>query len=64
MISIDDVLNECEKRGVDPNLGAAAGSLFKTPDWRFSGQREKSIRVSNHGREIKIWQRIAKTQNP
>jgi hypothetical protein len=63
-ISIDDVLKECEKRGVDPNLGAASGSLFKTPDWRFTGIREKSTRVSNHSREIKVWQRITNSQKP
>lgn len=35
-------------------LGNAAGSIFRGPDWECVGHT-KSERVSNHGREIKIW---------
>ena len=59
VITIDDVLQEVEKRNLVINLGAASGSLFKTSQWAFTGSRIKSTRVSNHSREIKVWKRIA-----
>jgi len=36
-------------------LGPAAGSLFRGSCWEFTGRRMVSSRVSNHGRELKIW---------
>jgi predicted RNase H-like nuclease len=53
-ISADDVLQHMEIRRY-PSLGPAAGSLFQTPEWEFTGQRIKSVRISNHAREIKVW---------
>ena len=37
------------------SLGPAAGSLFKGPEWEFTGRRVLSARKKNHGREIKVW---------
>lgn len=37
------------------SLGPAAGSIFKGPEWEFTGKRVLSTRVSNHAREIKVW---------
>lgn len=37
------------------SMGPAAGSLFREPCWEFTGRRIVSSRVSNHGRELKIW---------
>ena len=39
-------------------LGPAAGSIFKGKGklWRFTGKRILSVRVSNHRREIKVWE--------
>ena len=37
------------------SLGPAAGALFKERHWVFTGQRIASSRVSNHGRELKVW---------
>lgn len=36
-------------------LGNAAGSLFKTQDWEWTGDFVKSDRVSNHARIIRVW---------
>ena len=38
--------------------GPWAGSLFKGPEWVFTGRRVKSTRKSNHSREIKVWKLI------
>lgn len=37
-------------------LGPAAGSVFKTSDFEFTGKRVNSTLKSNHAREIKVWQ--------
>ncbi len=37
------------------NLGPASGSIFKTPDFEFTGQRVASKLKSNHARELKVW---------
>ena len=36
-------------------LGNAAGSLFLTKDWIFTGHFKPSERVSNHGRFNRVW---------
>lgn len=55
--TIDDVYMEMVNRGYDPTgLGNAAGSVFKTGYWRFTGLYTKSTRVSNHARDVKIWE--------
>lgn len=36
-------------------LGPAAGSLFKTDQWEFTGRFKKSARVTNHSRLLRVW---------
>ena len=36
-------------------LGNAAGSLFRGKAWEFTGRWEKSRRITNHARDIKVW---------
>ena len=43
--------------GLD-SLGPAAGSLFKTGDWEWTGQFRKSKRVTNHSRLLRVWRYI------
>ena len=43
-----------EVYGLD-TLGPAAGSIFKTNDWEFTGQWRKSKRVTNHSRMLRVW---------
>lgn len=38
------------------SMGPAAGSLFKHPDFKPTGQLRKSIRKKNHARLIYVWQ--------
>ena len=40
--------------GID-TMGPAAGSLFKTKDWEWSGRFAKSKRTSNHSRLLRVW---------
>ena len=56
-LTSDDVAREAINRGLSGNLGPAAGSLFKTPDWVWTGERRRSARKSNHSREIRIYRR-------
>ncbi len=35
--------------------GPWAGSIFKGEQWEFTGERVRSARTSNHGRELKVW---------
>lgn len=39
-------------------MGPAAGSLFKTEDWEFTGVWVKSTRASNHSRMIRVWRLV------
>lgn len=50
----DDVHKALRERGLD-GLGNAAGSLFRGPEWVFTGQWRPSERVSAHGRMIRVW---------
>lgn len=43
--------------GLD-SLGPAAGSLFKTDQWEWTGGFRKSRRVTNHGRLLRLWRYI------
>ena len=54
----DAVGRELRRRGLPTSLGPAAGSLFKSKEWKFTGERIRSSRASNHAREIKVWQLI------
>ena len=42
-------------------LGPATGSLFKTEDFKFTGERRNSKRLSNHARELKVWAKVTST---
>ena len=53
----DMVGREMKAHGLPP-LGPAAGSLFVGPEWRFTGERVKSSLVSNHARELKVWEYV------
>lgn len=46
-----------EVYGLD-TLGPAAGSLFKTPDWEWTGRFTKSKRVTNHSRLLRVWKYV------
>jgi hypothetical protein len=55
-ITADDVVQELVRRGHGIHcLGNAAGSLFRGPEWIFTGQRRKSARVHAHSNELKVW---------
>jgi len=36
-------------------LGPAAGAVFKSKEWEFTGKFIKSSRVTNHSRLIRVW---------
>lgn len=57
-VTIDQVMEGLEGHGYGPeDLGRAAGSVFKTKDWRCVGQT-KSTRVTNNGRRILVWRYV------
>lgn len=43
--------------GLD-SLGPAAGSLFKTGDWEWTGKFRKSKRITNHSRLLREWRYV------
>ena len=51
-----------EVYGID-TLGPAAGSLFKTKDWEWTGQWRKSKRVTNHSRMLRVWRLVENDLN-
>jgi len=53
-VTADDVAAELDNRSL-PRLGPAAGSLFKTPDFKWTGLRVFSEQMANHGREFRVW---------
>ena len=56
-ITVDAVYSVLQKQGYNIKiLGKAAGCIFKDSCWEFTGQYKRSERVSNHAREVKIWQ--------
>jgi|TARA_Y100000310_G_C20589548_1_gene767229 hypothetical protein len=55
-VSSDDVFLQMKRMGLPYNIGPVAGSLFKGPEWRFTGDRVRSKRISNHARELKVWE--------
>lgn len=57
-VNIDQVQEVLIKEGVD--LSNAAGSIFKTPDFKSTGGFSKSMRVSNHARIVRGWQFVGK----
>jgi len=55
-ITADDLVQELVRRGHGVHcLGNAAGSLFRGPEWEFTGQRKKSARVHAHANKLKVW---------
>jgi hypothetical protein len=38
-----------------PDLGPAAGSLFRGKEWEFTGRFIQSTRKTNHARLLRIW---------
>lgn len=54
-VNADEVSMELARLGWPDCLGPAAGSLFKTKDWEFTGQFVPSTRVTNHSRLLRVW---------
>lgn len=50
---IDPVQKVCIERGI--SLGNAAGSVFKSPEWTFTGKFVRSSRISNHASIRRVW---------
>ena len=50
----DDVSEWLELNGY-PDLGPAAGSLIRGPDWEFTGRFVQSTRKTNHARLLRVW---------
>lgn len=55
VVTSDDVSLELARRGWPDCLGPAAGSIFKTKDWAFTGEFVNSTRVTNHSRLLRVW---------
>ena len=53
-VTADDVQLRLDEYGCGP-LGNAAGSLFRGPDWEFTGDWRTSDRISNHARMNRVW---------
>jgi hypothetical protein len=53
-VTADDVAMELSDRSL-PQLGAAAGSLFRNGSFYWTGLRIASKQTLNHGRELKVW---------
>ncbi len=54
-VTSDDVSIELGRRGWPDCLGPAAGSIFKTKDWAFTGKFVNSTRITNHSRLLRVW---------
>ena len=54
----DMVGRELQRHHGIETLGPAAGSLFKTKDWKFTGDFVQSKRVSNHSRLLRVWEYV------
>ena len=55
--SADDVYEELCIRGLQDQLGPAAGAIFRTDDWQFDRYIE-SKRLTNNGRVIRRWRYV------
>lgn len=51
----DAVSQELMQRGYPDCLGPAAGSIFKTSEWVFTGRFVNSARITNHSRLLRVW---------
>ena len=50
-VTADDIPQDIREK-----LGPSAGSVFRTNDFEFTGTRVNSRLVSNHSRELKVWE--------
>ena len=53
-VTADHVSQWLENEGL-PDLGPAAGSLFRGKEWEFTGRFVQSTRKTNHARLLRIW---------
>ena len=60
-VTADDVGRILKKNFDIDTLGPAAGSLFKTRSWAFSGRWRKSVRKTNHSRMIRVWRYVERS---
>ncbi len=55
-VTADDAQRWLIQNGHHPaELGNAAGSLFRSQEWEFTGNWTKSVRVSRHRNILRIW---------
>lgn len=56
LVTADDAYKFLEAIGESESaLGAAAGSIFRSPEWEATGCWTPSTRVSNHARPVRVW---------
>jgi hypothetical protein len=55
-VTFDDVARVLLPRGI--NLHNAAGSVFKSKEWEFTGKMVPSRRTSNNRRRIMVWRYV------
>lgn len=57
--TIDDAQQCLEAMGCkSSDLGNAAGSLFQTPEWTFTGMWTPSTRRTNRCRPVRVWRLV------
>ena len=56
-VTADDVVRRFADKGIDltAKLGNAMGSLFKGPEWEWTGDYIKSARVHAHSNLLRVW---------
>ena|ERR1700733_1849895 len=55
-VTFDDVYEKMIRLGLNPKaLGPAAGALFRTHEFVFTGEWRKSPRTTNHARMNRVW---------
>lgn len=56
LATADDCAEFLEKVGMSSrDLGNAAGAIFRTDDWEFTGAWTPSRRKTNNARPIRVW---------
>lgn len=59
VVSMDDVVAEMMRRGYPEGcLKNAAGGVFKTRNWQWTGQFIHSVRIKAHGNLLRTWQLV------
>lgn len=57
LVTADDVQAALIQEGYHPgDLGNAAGAIFRSAEWEWTGEMVPSRRVSRHGNLIRVWQ--------